>query len=96
MRWITAPNSSWGAATLHVPATMAMAYFNLSIDGRWVIANIAVAVMTLIGDLLESWIKRVFAVKDAGSLLPGHGGILDRIDGMLLAVPVLYLILALR
>jgi phosphatidate cytidylyltransferase len=73
----------------------AAAVFRMPV-GLSILANVAVAVMTLLGDLLESWIKRMFAVKDAGSLLPGHGGLLDRVDGMLLAVPVLYLILMLR
>jgi phosphatidate cytidylyltransferase len=58
-------------------------------------ASVAIPVLTGIGDLLESWIKRFFAVKDAGHFLPGHGGLLDRIDGMLLAAPALYIILRL-
>ena len=58
----------------------------------WAIGGL-IALTATLGDLLESAFKRARGVKDSGRILPGHGGILDRFDGFLLAVPavVLYL-----
>jgi phosphatidate cytidylyltransferase len=63
--------------------------------GLAMLANIVIALSVEIGDLFESWVKRRLAVKDSGSILPGHGGFLDRIDGTLVAAVILYLIIRL-
>jgi phosphatidate cytidylyltransferase len=47
------------------------------------ILSALLSILGQLGDLFESWIKRVFAVKDSGRLLPGHGGLLDRLDSLI-------------
>ncbi len=57
------------------------------------LAGLAVVISGTVGDLIESAIKRDLAIKDMGDLLPGHGGVLDRIDSILFAAPTLWLAL---
>lgn len=59
---------------------------------NWVLVGLVIAVMGLFGDLVESMIKRNLHVKDSGGLLPGHGGLLDRFDGFLFAMPSVFVV----
>ena len=61
----------------------------------WVGLSVVVAVFATFGDLVESLIKRTVGVKDSGNIMPGHGGILDRIDSLLLVVPAVLIYLQL-
>ena len=61
----------------------------------WVGLGVVVAVFATFGDLVESLIKRTVGVKDSGNIMPGHGGILDRIDSLLLVVPAVLIYLQL-
>ena len=57
----------------------------------WLAINVAGGAVSVVGDLFESVLKREAGVKDSGTMLPGHGGLLDRLDSMLAGVPVLAL-----
>jgi phosphatidate cytidylyltransferase len=50
------------------------------------------AVVGIVGDLCESAVKRAASVKDSGTVIPGHGGMLDRVDSLMFAGPVLYVL----
>lgn len=60
---------------------------------QWLTMGALIAVTGTLGDLVESVLKRSLGVKDSGNLLPGHGGLLDRFDGLLISAPVVYVFL---
>ncbi len=81
----------WGIAAgivLHVLLDLGVALW------QTVVVAAAAGVAAQVGDLLESKVKRISGVEDASSLLPGHGGILDRLDSIVLAIPVVYYLVA--
>lgn len=85
------PKKSWEGFFGGVAGAVAMGYIASRVldDAWWVWTGLALvaAVTGVLGDLLESMFKRAAGVKDSGNLIPGHGGVLDRFDAMLLAAP---------
>ncbi|MBX9687315.1 MAG: phosphatidate cytidylyltransferase [Candidatus Obscuribacterales bacterium] len=95
------PNKTWwGVLGAFLGAFCGFRLLSISADLHlplllWWMMPLAVAIAGVVGDLFESLLKRSFQVKDAGSWLPGFGGALDRVDGLLFVIPtVYYLVLA--
>ncbi len=78
---------------------LAILYFKGFFTTQYIIAmaviSVLASILATLGDLFESKLKRSIDIKDSGNILPGHGGILDRIDAMLFVAPVLYVLLIL-
>ena len=93
------PKKTWEGAIGGLLSSLAVAFIFLNIlapyrpDLNALILVPALSIAGQIGDLAESMLKRNCGVKDSGRLLPGHGGVLDRIDGILFSIPVFYLYL---
>ena len=80
----------WSWADRHYGASVLSFYSVLQSRGLWflLLAAVFMAAMSVVGDLVESLIKRSVGVKDSSGLLPGHGGVLDRIDALLPTLPL--------
>jgi phosphatidate cytidylyltransferase len=98
------PKKSWEGVFGGIAACIAGAYatfywfdefFQVPDLATWIGLSVVVAVFATFGDLVESLVKRTVGVKDSGNILPGHGGILDRIDSLLLVAPAVLIYLML-
>ena len=92
------PKKTWegffGGVAVAVGASVAMAHFFTVMNiWQWIGMAVVIVIAGTLGDLIESSMKREMGIKDSGNFLPGHGGLLDRFDSTLLAVPcaVVYL-----
>lgn len=97
---VISPNKTWeGFGGSVVGCTVAGALcVTLMLDGDWwigVVLGLAVVLAATAGDLIESLFKRDLGVKDMGRFMPGHGGLMDRMDSLLIAGPVVWVVLSL-
>jgi phosphatidate cytidylyltransferase len=86
------PNKTWAGAIGGFAASLAIAggfaAFGLGKTGPMLLLGAALSVVSQLGDLFESGVKRRFGVKDSSHIIPGHGGLLDRLDGFVAAVVI--------
>ena len=86
------PKKTWegfvgGAISAIIMALILQYYYTTLASWQWIVVAIIIVITGTLGDLVESLFKRSIAIKDSGSIIPGHGGFLDRFDGLLLSMP---------
>ncbi|WP_443025481.1 phosphatidate cytidylyltransferase [Sphingomonas sp. PB4P5] len=92
------PNKTWaglGGGVIAAGLFGALLHVQFGLPWRMTLATPLLAVVAQAGDLYESWLKRRAGVKDSGNILPGHGGVLDRLDGLVPVAPLAALLLIL-
>ena len=89
------PKKTWEGFAGGVVLTLVLGFFVEQyfpeLRGNWMIVGLLVSIFAPLGDLVESQLKRSFAVKDSGNIIPGLGGVLDRLDSFIICAPVVYL-----
>ncbi|MDQ3050018.1 MAG: phosphatidate cytidylyltransferase [Bacteroidota bacterium] len=89
------PKKSWegffgGLFTALLAAWLISVFFSDLNVLEWIVISIIIVITGTLGDLVESMLKRSIGVKDSGTILPGHGGILDRFDALLISMPFVF------
>ena len=93
------PNKTYsgmiGGYLFSIISAIILAKFHVSyeLEANWLILVILISTISQFGDIVISYFKRLSKIKDTGRIIPGHGGLLDRVDGMIFAFPFSYLIL---
>lgn len=89
------PKKTWEGFIGGVVCTLILGFFIEQkipeMRGNWTIIGLLVSIFAPLGDLVESQLKRTFGVKDSGNIIPGHGGVLDRLDSFIICAPAIYL-----
>jgi phosphatidate cytidylyltransferase len=91
------PKKSWegfaaGFVFTIIAAYLSILYFKFENLKLPLVISVILPITTTLGDFIESYYKREAGVKDSGNIMPGHGGILDRIDGFMITIPAIYII----
>lgn len=94
------PKKTWegllgGALTAMIAALIISKYYTILTMPDWIVISLIIVIAGTFGDLVESMLKRSLQLKDSGKILPGHGGLLDRFDGLLGSAPFVFFYLLL-